>query len=529
MKLRSIFSILVCLLLAMALAMPAYADEGGGDGNGDGGGGETHQCSFGAWTSAGEAQHVRSCSCGKTETGSHSWDGGTTTTEPGCNTKGVITKTCTVCGETATSEIAPTGKHVFTGWTPSGDGKHTGTCACGQTSVESCTMSSTVVKQPTCKEAGYKETKCTVCGGGKSEEIPKTTSHQYGNWINVDSGTHKHVCATCGKEDTGNHIWNDRKVTLEATCTKTGTMTYTCACGASKTETLEKTAHAYDNVCDPDCNVCGEIRQTEHKPGKTWSRDASGHWHICSACKDKVDVGKHFPGPAATEDKDQICLTCGYLLTAKKGHIHKYQTTFTSDENGHWYACEGCADQKDLTEHTYDDPCDPDCNVCGYKRDSAHYYGDSLQFDETSHWGICTLCGEVGSRDAHIPDGEATEDKPQTCVVCGMEMAPALEHVHEAQDWVKDELTHRKVCDCGEILEEGEHTWGEGTQNPDTTVTYTCTQCGAEKTEGQPRAERAFQFPWVPVVVILSLLCVAAAAVILIRLLMKKPSGRFSR
>lgn len=318
-------------------------------------------------------------------------------------------------------------------------------------------------------------------------------------------------------------------MTKEATCTEAGTMEYSCACGEKKNETIAAKGHSYDNACDPDCNTCGATRDVSHKPGTAWSRDASGHWHICSVCKGKVEIGKHYPGPAATEDKDQICMTCGYLLTRKTGHVHKYQTTFTSDESGHWYACEGCEERKDFTEHSYDNPCDPDCNVCGYKRDSAHYYGDTLEHDEDAHWGICTLCGEVGNRDAHIPGGEATEHTPQTCVVCGMELAPALDHVHGSEVWESDGEKHWKECACGEILEEGPHGWDMGTENPDSTVTYVCAQCGAEKTEGEPEVEKDFQFPWMLVVVIVSLGCAVGAAVILIHLLVKKPAGKFTK
>lgn len=49
--------------------------------------------------------HSRSCSCGAKETGEHTFDSGTITTEPTCSSTGVITYTCTVCGATQAESI----------------------------------------------------------------------------------------------------------------------------------------------------------------------------------------------------------------------------------------------------------------------------------------------------------------------------------------------------------------------------------------------------------------------------------------
>ena len=45
----------------------------------------------------------------ETEDHDHSWDAGTVTTEPGCLTEGVMTYTCTICGETKTEAIPASG------------------------------------------------------------------------------------------------------------------------------------------------------------------------------------------------------------------------------------------------------------------------------------------------------------------------------------------------------------------------------------------------------------------------------------
>lgn len=338
-----------------------------------------------------------------------------------------------------------------------------------------------------------------------------------------------------GGGDTGEDKPTEHKHTWEVsenkqpTCSEEGYVITKCkTCGETKKETLSKLAHTYDNACDPTCNVCGATRKTSHVPNKVWSKNAGGHWHICTVCGEKVEMGDHYPGPAATEDKDQICLTCGYVMTKALGHVHKYEATLSYDATGHWYACESCGDKKDFSEHVFDNPCDPDCNVCGYVSSSAHDYGDTFQYDEESHWGVCTLCGQEGDHLAHVPGDPATEDTPQVCTVCGKVLVQPLSHVHEGEEWIYDEETHTQTCSCGLVLEEGPHIWDEGTENPDGTVTYVCTQCGMERIEGEPKAAEA-EFPWILVIGAIALVCAIGAGVTLVILLAKKPAGKYSK
>ena len=58
----------------------------------------------------------------------HEWDEGTVTTEPTCTVDGVLTYTCTLCGETTTEAIAATG-HTYTVGTINGDSMSTLTCS----------------------------------------------------------------------------------------------------------------------------------------------------------------------------------------------------------------------------------------------------------------------------------------------------------------------------------------------------------------------------------------------------------------
>ena len=295
------------------------------------------------------------------------------------------------------------------------------------------------------------------------------------------------------------HVW-DVSYTVPATCTEEGATAYGCsACGAIAVEVLPK---------------------LEHKFSTQWTKNASGHWHACSACGEKSDFGNHYPGPAATEEKAQLCLTCGYTLTAKLGHTHKYETQWTSDETGHWYACSGCEEQKDFEHHHYDDACDPDCNICGYLTATAHMYTGTWRSDETGHWDVCTVCQEKSAVEPHIPGPDATQDQAQLCAACGFELAPALEpetHMHQGEGlWQTSDAYHWKTCACGEKTDEAAHVWDEGEVREDSSILYTCEDCGFTRTEDNPKTSLR-PLIWSGAIIVVLLSMTAAAAVLLIR------------
>ena len=189
----------------------------------------------------------------------------------------------------------------------------------------------------TCIAEGTKTYTCSLCNETKTETLEKL-AHKFESLRMVDTSKHVAICSVCstpGQESS--HIWTDGDVVTPATCLKEGTRKLNCACGASGTKVEPKgahvydhdcdttcnvcnavrtTSHTYDNSCDPDCNACGEKRTTKHTYGSSWSRDHSGHWHECTKCGEKVDFRSHYPGPAATEDAPQLCLTCDYAVVA---------------------------------------------------------------------------------------------------------------------------------------------------------------------------------------------------------------------
>ena len=154
-------------------------------------------------------------------TGIHTWDQGKVTTPAACETKGVKTFTCTVCGETKTEEIAALG-HEWGSWT--------------------------LTEKPTCVKKGTEKRVCSHDSGHvETREVPTNDAH----------------------------TWNEGVVTTEATCEEAGVMTYTCtACGETKTEEIPALDHAYTEVVtkatlkangkiENQCSNCGHIESTE--------------------------------------------------------------------------------------------------------------------------------------------------------------------------------------------------------------------------------------------------------------------------
>lgn len=504
---RKLVCLMFSILLFIAMSVPAFAAE-------------TTQSDVSVVSDGGDG--TQNPPSGET-THTHTWS--TVTTPATCTQEGTKTDTCSGCGAVNTETLPATG-HSFGGWEKLDDSSHQHACTvCGAIESAAHSWSETQVTPATCLATGSKSYACG-CGATKTETLP-IGSHSYGDWV-VGESTHSHTCSVCGKAESGDHSFGVT-ATVPATCKEEGATAYGCTvCGGIVYEILPKlTTHTYDNACDPDCNVCGATRDAAHKFSTVWSKNFQGHWHACTVCGAKADMGSHYPGPAATEEKAQICLTCGYTLTAKLNHVHKYDTQWSSDETGHWYACSGCDEQKNFEEHTYDDPCDPDCNVCGYISATAHSYDGTWLSDESGHWAVCTLCGEKSETEAHIPGPEATEDEAQLCTACGFEMAPAQEHVHEAgEEWLTDEERHWHECECGEKMEEALHTWDEGTENEDTTITYVCTECQAEKIEGEPKEKSGF--PWWIAGVAAVLACGGGVAAFLL-LRPRKKSGRFTK
>ena len=321
---------------------------------------------------------------------------------------------------------------------------------------------------------------------------------------------------TTPAEDSGscNHSW--AYVEVNPTCTEYGGKGYVCIyCEAlTDLEAINILPHTYDDSCDSDCNVCGSVRTVTHKYSTAWSKNSTQHWHACSVCGAKSDTGSHYPGPAATEEKAQYCLTCGLMMMPKKDHTHQYSAAYTFNENEHWYACKGCEARKSAEPHSYDNPCDSSCNICGHSSMKIHDYA-AWTSDRNGHWKICSLCGESTEPEPHVADTKLTETATKLCGVCGHILSVESVHTHKwSGSWNCDETTHWKQCECGEKTEKEPHIWDAGRETADEVMQYTCTVCGAEKREPIPQEPASFLW-WIPAsIVVLIGLAVGGAILV---------------
>ena len=181
------------------------------------------------------------------------WDGGTVSTAAGCNSEGVKTFTCTVCGNTKTESIAAAG-HSYT----------------------------TDSKAATCTEPGYTKTYCTTCGDVQSETVQPATGHTMAEeWID-DQWYH---AATCTSDGTGHfnscinckyaenlpwpalgHEPDAGTVYRAGTCTRPAKITHKCTrCGCDLEDTVGAIdPNNHDWAIDPEdgveyCAECGLV------------------------------------------------------------------------------------------------------------------------------------------------------------------------------------------------------------------------------------------------------------------------------
>ena len=129
-----------------------------------------------------------------------------------------------------------------------------------------------------------------------------------------------------------------------ATCTAAGnTAYYKCACGKlyqdatasaqiTNPESVVKNALGHDWAA-ATCTApktckrtgCGATEGTAlgHSYANGRSSDETGHWHACqnAGCTSKADFAAHTPGEVATETTTQTCTECGFVIAPALGHL----------------------------------------------------------------------------------------------------------------------------------------------------------------------------------------------------------------
>ncbi len=118
------------------------------------------------------------------------------------------------------------------------------------------------------------------------------------------------------------------------------------------------------------CDVCGATygKVAEHIFAQdAWGYfDAAGHAHLCTTleCGDRDKVIAHTSSGEATDDIDEFCVDCGYIITMAKNHKHSGIGPYQHDDEAHWQIC-GCGAECPHEPHV-DKNRDGECDACSH-------------------------------------------------------------------------------------------------------------------------------------------------------------------
>ena len=421
----------------------------------------------------------------KTEAKGHKWNEGKITTEPTCTEEGVKTFECTVCGKTKTEKVEALGHDWNNDFT--------------------------VDNEATCEETGLKSIHCKRCDIKKDETVIPAKGHVAGEKkienatesTCENGGSYDEViyCTVCGKElsrttiktEAKGHKWDSGKITKEPTCTEEGVKTFECTvCGKTKTEKVEALGHDWNNDFTVDKEATCE--ETGLK---------SIHCKRCDIKKDEtvIPAKGHVAGEKKIENATEAVCEAGGSY----------------DEVIYCTVC-----NKELSRNTVK------TEAKGHKWNEGKITTEPTCTEEGVKTFECTVCGKTKTEKVealgHDWDNDFTVDKEATREETGLKSIhckrcderkeittiPAKGHV---KGKVKIENATEATCEVGGTYDEviyctvckkelsrttvkteaKGHKWNNGKVTTEPTYaeegvkTYTCTACGATKTEVIPK------------------------------------------
>ncbi len=225
-----------------------------------------------------------------------------------------------------------------------------------------------IASPASCSSRGLIVYTCTQCGEIKSEILPQLEHEHSDEWLkNADEHWHMATCRHTGtRVGVAPHDWGEGEVIVAATCYKRGLRKFTCVCGETKTEAIEKTEHSFS---------------------QTYSKDDDKHWRVCTVegCNGITDEHAHnwndgeITTPATCQaegEKTVTCTDCGKTQTETVAIAdHSYGENWAYDASGHYHACttKGCSEKTDQAGHTYGEWSTEGrisrlCTTCGYEQ-----------------------------------------------------------------------------------------------------------------------------------------------------------------
>lgn len=208
------------------------------------------------------------------------------------------------------------------------------------------------------------------------------------------------------------------------------------------------------------CGICGQDYYGDHDLSHhdavppTCTTDGNVEYWECSLCQKDFSDDK---GTAEITDIVKSALGHSLIKTDEKA------PTCTDDGNRAYWTCSECrnifSDDAGLNPTTL-----ADVTVFA----TGHTWSNDWSSDGTGHWHDCVNANcpitennqKVGYA-VHTPGADATETTPQTCDVCGYELAPSLGHIHAnhltfiaevPETCTADGVKAHYECECGKLF-----------------------------------------------------------------------------
>ena len=231
--------------------------------------------------------------------------------------------------------------------------------------------------------------------------------HKVGNHTCVTNTTptciKKATCGICGQDYYGDHDLSHHNA-VPHTCTADGTVEYwECSVCGKKFSDPNGTAEI-TNISDPNDPARHSLVKTDEKAPTCTDNGNRAYW-TCTECRNIF-----------SDDAGLNPTTLAEVTVSATGHT--WSNDWSSDGTGHWHDCTNA--NCTITENNQKD---------GYA--------------------------------VHTPGADATETTPQTCDVCGYELAPALGHIHTnhltfiaevPETCTADGVKAHYECECGKLF-----------------------------------------------------------------------------
>lgn len=330
-----------------------------------------------------------------------------------------------------------------------------------------------LAQSATCESPALYYYSC-LCGQAGTETFSSGSAlgHSFAEGWSVNEDYHWHA-STCGHTDVTDafapHEWEVLSVISQPTHTAPGSVSYHCGvCGAEKTETIAATSeHVFDQ----------QVTSAEYLASAATCESPATYYYSCTCGLAGTDT--FFSGEALghtysqqwkyNESEHWREATCGHSAVADQGP-HRWDDGMITVNAGHAtngekvYTCQDCGLTK--TEILAGQAHEYNLMVA----DAKYLVSEATCTSPAVYYKSC-VCGLAGTET--FTYGEAKG------------------HTFSDQ-WSYNELQHWQAATCGhtdEKIKVADHIWSPGvvtTQPTSTTkgiMTYTCTTCGATRTE----------------------------------------------